>query len=877
MNQVIGFFDGTSRLLVDPSNKNFSSVEKGIAWIVTIAAAFATFGTIQIASAIWRRYRHIEEKNDTHEMINEVFKSILGKKEKETVSKDQLKHLFDALKYTGDGRVMKFEHEGSNYYAWYRANLQTINIQTASSFAINDPPSNKEKLGIKLDDTGNVTSVYVDGHPHNSTIPEERIPWLKNAYEASKSLTLQAPQIQPPQLTTVLPKDEMKQLKEYLKQNHSGESNKKTFYNKKLYVWYSNETQEINIQTTLGYSKGPNVGKLSIKLDDEGNLISVYVNGTDKNGIIPQYRSSWIKEAYEACKPQKVEQFLPSDLMTFRAALQRVKHSVDEPIVMMVDGTTYCVWYSTKYNTESINIQDYKNWQNGRQLNKMGVIIDDAGRITSLRINNKPQPEGSTIVPDEFLNRLQVCFKQALQLSSTYTNYDYQHQPDIPSIQVQLVRRGLKDIPEFHLQSISNSLLIGMLQVKDPKIKVSFLNDDMTFAEGTDAGGLSRDYMDDLFDGITKSNQLSFKTLKSSSLALPQTKNPYKEGESLPVLNVEEQEVYTNIGKLVMYCYHSEKVPGHWENTYFLGRHFDDALFKAALSLTAKEIDTPFEKLSLETKLKIGKALLESQIETGIDLKFHHQHLSWLSRYDSLNDTELMEASQAVVYAGYAPDELTEKGEGLVPDIEKIKQDKDSFKKYLIDLVFTPDYNYGQLGSQIAPIHAIAQGMKSFCHPDSDVLNDNNHWDVKIKNEKYVDFSTKVQGYIDRKEIASQIVMDRSRIGGFQAVSEIRKKVDWLKEWLIDEKKGASDEEVRLLLKFITGCSSFPRGKQITVISQVAKPYIPIPLAHTCSFEIELSPVKSFYGLDFKDDSKENFIKSIKEMALANPSAYSMI
>src|SRR2546422_320807 len=80
--RIGSFLDNTARFLIDPCNKDFSPMIKRIAWIVTILTGITTLGIAQGASALWRKLRHIEEKNETHEIISNQFKKIISKKEK---------------------------------------------------------------------------------------------------------------------------------------------------------------------------------------------------------------------------------------------------------------------------------------------------------------------------------------------------------------------------------------------------------------------------------------------------------------------------------------------------------------------------------------------------------------------------------------------------------------------------------------------------------------------------------------------------------------------------------------------------------------------------------------------------------------------------
>jgi hypothetical protein len=559
-------------------------------------------------------------------------------------------------------------------------------------------------------------------------------------------------------------------------------------------------------------------------------------------------------------------QFSAADLMTFRAALMKTQQiKID-----LGDEGTFIVWYNSQFS--AINIQDVNSYNIFSQSGKLGIIIDDAGQMTSLQINNIAQTDLSITIPDQFLPRVHACFKKALEISSSYIVNSPNNEK--PTVEITVVRRGIKEIPEFHLHELSQAIEKSIKKEENPKLKVSFLMDNLTLDQGLDVGGLSRDYLDDLMEGMVKSKSLSFKSLKGS-LVLPHAKQNPDHLHSFSLLNQQETSLYRKIGKLMAYCYHSKIDAGYWKKTYLIGRHLDDSLFNAILCLTAQEIDTPFENLALATKLQMSRALLDAHTKAGIDLDFLKQRFDWLDQFNHLDDHKILEVAQHLIYADCLPEEFTINNEGDEPDMEKIRQNRAKLKKCLIDSIFLQKGEHGQFGAQLAPIHAMAQGMKSICHPGPMYQpNDNHYWDIQIQGINYQTFSTKVQGSLDRKEIAQHIQLDPSVQGSAQV--EIMKKVQWLQEWILDEENGANEEELKNLLKFLTGSSSLPKNQHIHVTAQVF-PYYPVPRVHTCSFGMELSPVPSNYGFVHNDHTKDNFIKSLKALALQDPSTYQMI
>lgn len=557
-------------------------------------------------------------------------------------------------------------------------------------------------------------------------------------------------------------------------------------------------------------------------------------------------------EALLAPEPLPVipPQFSTSDLLTFRAALQ--KASI---ISLHWGGEYYMISFTDPLNKEgsSINIQNFPNYLKAKQEGKIGIAINQ-GRIASIWVNGASI--NSLTIPDASVPLLKACFNRALEVSSAYgVQFPPVLDNSVASLQIRVIRRGIKEIPEYHLEKFSHLIDEGVKQQKDPKICVVFMNNDLTISDGGDAGGLSRDYLDDLFDGLTKKGYLSFKSTADGYL-MPKTKKAYEKGD-LPPLEAEELAQYQQMGQVMMYCYNSQPIAGHWAKTYAIGRHFNNALFTGALSLTAEEIDTPFKELPLQTKLNMITALAKGDENYGV----YKERIDLLSKGD-LNQEDLKKAAEIAGYLDLLPDYLKNKDD--MPDMDKINSHADN-KKLVFQALAESLFKY--YGEELAPLHAIAQGMKSMC-------GSNKTWNESFKTLSIHEVSNKIQGSIDRQEIFDSIELDSDLSGPKKA--EVMKKMNWLKDWLKDE---ASEEELRKTLKFFTASSSLPKGKKISVKAQFPQddlPIIPVPRTHTCSFEVELAPHPSGDLEGYHDHTKEEFIRCIKELALTDPGAYSM-
>jgi hypothetical protein len=81
-----------------------------------------------------------------------------------------------------------------------------------------------------------------------------------------------------------------------------------------------------------------------------------------------------------------------------------------------------------------------------------------------------------------------------------------------------------------------------------------------------------------------------------------------------------------------------------------------------------------------------------------------------------------------------------------------------------------------------------------------------------------------------------------------------------------------------MFLKFLTGSSSLPLNAHLTIKAQYElnkEAYVPIPVAHTCGYQMEISPIPCSYQ-KFNDHTKEAFIECIKGVALKEVHRYSL-
>lgn len=657
-------------------------------------------------------------------------------------------------------------------------------------------------------------------------------------------------------------KNALKNLLEYFTDKRVGRNNAFTLQigGETYCVWYVPKRQLINIQQETDWTSS-NKNKLSLHVDDDGNIVTIYADGV-RVSHLSAIRVAWMNAVLEAYDKQlslkQPQQFSESLLRTLKLCLQLLhpkEHILKNRIM---------VWYDPNLN--SINIQDLENYDiaHSSQDNKLAINFDNTGKITSLWVNGVQQTKQAKI-PEAFVQRLNMCCKEMLRICSFYKN-DWGSNGGVLS--VKMLRQGLKEVPLFHLkrfcEQVQEHVQVGTLQ---PQLAVGFLTENLNNAMGMDAGGLSRDYMDDLCTAITQSSHLKFHTIDTTALVIPQTQCDYENGQALPKLSEKEASVYSNLGILFMFCYHSEIQHQHWDHTCTTGLYFSEALFKAALCLTAYEIKNTFTSLSMKTKVKMCKALA-----TAHDDRMFDRWIELLEK-NSLLKEELQEAAQIAYDASFLPEDLaTDQG----PDEVQVEQHPERVKQALQDTLFGWKGTYGQFGAQLEPIHKIAEGMLSVCCPQNQALEAlNMHstirtWQHHFLDRDFQEFSKKVQGSIDREEIVESFALNPDL--SVDEVNVIHKKVEWLKEWIQYE---ASDEEVRKILKFVVGSSCLPKGKKISVIKQLPPDIIPVPKSHTCSVQIELAPVPTGVSDGYNDFTKEAFIKCLKECALTDPGAYS--
>lgn len=493
--------------------------------------------------------------------------------------------------------------------------------------------------------------------------------------------------------------------------------------------------------------------------------------------------------------------FESKDLASFKLAM-RTAASADNnpisehsPIEAYVQNQRCTIWYNLDQDAVNVRIT-----HQGEQ-RTLTMKIDDLGNISSLTVNGAQQ----TTFPDIFELYMWACFQQSFEASSEYRQEENH-------IKIRVVREGLNQAPDFHLNSLAEQL--GQLN-NGKTLNVKFLNFDLQQGEGIDAGGLSRDFMDDLWHGLLSGNSrhLTFSKRPNETEAMPQvTGQPNADG--IPRALPHQEPLLRNMGATMMHCFLTDQqIP--------IGRRFEEGLFKAIFSLTEAEVQA--DHLPFAVQLKMMKAISEFR--------------------DSQN---LVTAIRALEENNW--DAIRDNAEWIgaeVPDTDEFNAGNQNHQNIVTNAL--KGYLYEQYSSTLVPIHQIAKGMKL-------IANNLRHpWGAIA----WQDFSDQVQGSLDRQFIADNIEINNN------VAQAVRRKAQWLREWILDEE--TPNSQIQEFIKFATGSTTLPVNGRIRVTEQDSD-YLPVPKAHSCFSSIEISPVDASYGRH-NDYTKEAFIESLVSLA----------
>lgn len=412
----------------------------------------------------------------------------------------------------------------------------------------------------------------------------------------------------------------------------------------------------------------------------------------------------------------------------------------------------------------------------------------------------------------------------------------YKHSSDYSSPPLEILRDGIKHIPEWHLDQLCKYL-------KNYNLDVAFLTDDLRREGGVDLGGVKRDYIATLAASLQELNTLF--TPVEGSLKLPRILRGEEVKDPIISCNEEESTTYKNLGRLFYKCYNSSTVDDsrvYQREIVTTGCFFSEALFKSALSLKKADFNN-----KPDAYIKIAKALLNHMDTEGTPyIKNYIEYLDLTA--DTLDDF-LNSDNPALYGAVMLADEDYYTNEDGDPDIEKIKSDPQKFIDDLQAGIFrdtdlVKNFQGVPLGAMLDPVYQVSFGFVQSV-PSWSTFRANNP----------VEVSNQIQGSLDREKIAGTI-----QCNSFNPT--VKSKARWLKQWIENE---ATDEELKTFLRFVTGSASLPEGKKIKIEQQAMSQ--PFPTVCTCGLGISVSNRTSYsaWKKDKWDDSYDHFIRNLKQ------------
>jgi hypothetical protein len=573
--------------------------------------------------------------------------------------------------------------------------------------------------------------------------------------------------------------------------------------------------------------------------------------------------------------PPEDQNFAPASLITFRTAAipgtvtAIAEHSyANQRIVETIGGTQYAIWIVGLPNGRfAVNIQEKHSFDQSLLSGKIGLNIGAQGQIESMYVDSIRVASLS----EDQQRLLQAAFRTVLASSSSYTGG--------PTIYIQTVTRGPKEIPEFHLQSLVEQIRAN----PQSRLRVTFKRDDLQLLSAIDATGLSRSYLEGLFSGIVG---LSSTTEWRSRQPRPQP----------PFVDKGQQ-----IGAVLMWCY----LMNQSQNVgYMIGNHLKPAALAAALSLTADEVDQGYTP---QVRVNILRMIADASSKTDPHLPIGSvaQMADMDKFFGEYRTAACTPTQQAAAQLEVLDQHLTaimglcldEDGmplqwfldSGMTKETIQVLLRKDPTQRSPEEIAFLENlkgraqeclssdkfWDDALEMSELNPraIHEIARGMKGFIQPRPD-QTPTTAWDAVRSDAirgSIVDgsfkFNASVQGAFNPEAIATSIQ-------GEGAVPPwLAAKIQWIQEWVRDP--ATTKDDIKKFLKWVRGSSSAPAPGQEIKISELvqhgAQEYSAPFFTHTCfsSFQIARSP----YGDSHipanetarQYETKEGFLRILKE------------
>ncbi len=384
----------------------------------------------------------------------------------------------------------------------------------------------------------------------------------------------------------------------------------------------------------------------------------------------------------------------------------------------------------------------------------------------------------------------------------------YTYAPRSDRISIEVVQSDVKGNPIPHLYELTNLIDQFVRECARAKIHVNYRTESasrgIVNGRAVDAGGPSKNYLDDLMESITDINM--FKTLDYSSLAYPVAERQ----------DIDHLHTAKLVGKVIMFCH------GNYGNNtadLVIGSHFDPSVFAGVFTFKAAEMDVPFEDLPNREKIRFYQSLLNAREDVSRDRILALLHKSrW-------TPAEANEAKAFLAVIGY--------------DVEESqKRNREFLFQYLAE----------EFDSTFIAIQAMAQGMRDVCIMGRAATRAqlNATWERQWRSCEYRTFALNVQGTIDKERVALAL-----QVGRGNAV--VIEKVRWLQEWVRTE---ATPAEIEQMLKYFTGSSGLSGRSRITFNGGNQWPE---PSVHTCSNSVDIASIYHHC-----ERGKNNFIAMIK-------------
>jgi hypothetical protein len=389
---------------------------------------------------------------------------------------------------------------------------------------------------------------------------------------------------------------------------------------------------------------------------------------------------------------------------------------------------------------------------------KLEMFLDPNDRISRWTFNNNNLEQPLSTDEIEMHEAMKACLQKLYESSFQYVNQYHN-----TYVKMTVFTKVIKLFPEFHLTKLADMIAEKWSQCR-VRLMVAFCSEQaLNVSETEDEGGPSREFVDDLVKALLSNPKLSFRSINNETVVLPKAHLKSEPQSPTPLLNQEEQGLYEALGTLMMYCHHC----GFDENEsrYLLtGYRFNPAVFSAILALTANDIDTRFENLNVNVKLRMSQALVEAFNQTGMGLDHLTQWIN-LALKPYLSDYDVEVAVQYLENADCLPEQFTIQVDGeSEPDYDKINLHQAEFLNLFRNAVFLYEGSHGVLGEYLSSLHALARGMKKVCRRIG--FEENYYWDQKVRQKNYIELSQSIQGTFDRKALANLLVVGESWITG---------------------------------------------------------------------------------------------------------------